>query len=165
MEHRTALTLKSGDSITLPGLSPKVIGPIQQLSWDQYRIRLDEKWVESTVLGIRVDTSNGQQRTPERHDGPWEHANETKAPLPERLREVSLELHIHGHSTTTTPLLAGLYGEAALAIQGGNYDPDSRILVDKLCRRVVLGTDGDERVDIELLEESAALLSPTPKLK
>lgn len=69
MEHRSALTLKSGDLISIPGLGTKVIGAIHQVSHDRYQIRLDEKFVESVRIEIVVN--DGEHRSPERHDGPW----------------------------------------------------------------------------------------------
>jgi hypothetical protein len=64
-EYRSAITLKAGDVMTLPGVGTKLVGAINQLDFDRYQIRLDEKFVESIVVDVRVQ--NGEQRTPERH--------------------------------------------------------------------------------------------------
>jgi hypothetical protein len=69
MEHRSALTLKAGDLITVPGLGTKTIGAINQVRHDRYQLRLDEKFVESVTADIVI--TNGEHRSPERHDGPW----------------------------------------------------------------------------------------------
>lgn len=63
-EYRSALTLKPGDVITIPGVGTRLIGAVDQIDFDRYRIRLDEKFVESLYVDIRT---NGEQRTPERH--------------------------------------------------------------------------------------------------
>jgi hypothetical protein len=64
-EHRSALTLKAGDVLDLPGIGQKVLGAIEQLDFDRYRLRLDQKFVEPVF--IEVSVASGEQRTPERH--------------------------------------------------------------------------------------------------
>lgn len=71
MEYRSAITLKPFDTIDIPGIGPKQIGAIDQVDHDRYRIRLDEKFVESVVIDV-VTQSAPEQRSPERHEGPWE---------------------------------------------------------------------------------------------
>jgi hypothetical protein len=66
MEYRSALTLKAGDLITVPGLGTKRIGAINQVSHDRYQLRLDQKFTESVDVDIVI--TNGEQRSPERHD-------------------------------------------------------------------------------------------------
>jgi hypothetical protein len=68
MEHRSAVTLKAGDLISIPGLGTKTIGVINQVDHDRYLIRLDEKFAESVDVDIVI--ANGEHRSPERHDGP-----------------------------------------------------------------------------------------------
>lgn len=69
MEHRSALTLKPGDLIDIPGLGTKTIGAVHQIRHDRYQIRLDEKFVESVKIDVVVN--DGEPRSPERHDGAW----------------------------------------------------------------------------------------------
>ncbi|MFJ2662633.1 hypothetical protein [Arthrobacter koreensis] len=69
MEFRSSLTLKPFDVITLPGIGTKTVGSITQTGHDRYQLRLDEKFVESVTIDVRI--SNGEQRSPERHEGPW----------------------------------------------------------------------------------------------
>jgi hypothetical protein len=69
MEHRSAVTLKAGDLISFPGIGTKVIGAVNQVHHDRYEIRLDEKFAESVNVDIVI--TNGEHRSPERHDGPW----------------------------------------------------------------------------------------------
>ncbi|MCI4659718.1 hypothetical protein [Cryobacterium zhongshanensis] len=65
-DHRSALTLKPGDELTIPGIGTKRIGAVNQLDFDRYQIRLDGKFVESVV--VEVSVPSGEQRTPERHE-------------------------------------------------------------------------------------------------
>lgn len=68
-EHCSALTLKRGDVINIPGLGSKLIGVIDQVSHDRYRIRLDEKFAPS--VDVELVVTDGESRSPEAHDGPW----------------------------------------------------------------------------------------------
>lgn len=71
MEYRSALTLKPFDTIEIPGIGTKQIGAIEQIRENRYRIRLEEKFVESIVIDV-LTQSAPEQRTPERHEGPWQ---------------------------------------------------------------------------------------------
>jgi len=68
-EYCSALTLKRGDVISIPGLGSKLIGAINQVSHDRYSIRLDEKFAPS--VDVELVVTDGEPRSPERHDGRW----------------------------------------------------------------------------------------------
>lgn len=157
MELRSAITLKPGDLLSIPGIGTKQIRAIDQVRHDRYRIKLDEKFKESVEISIVI--GNGEHRSPERHDGPWDENADRMVALSGRLQEAAVDLHLHGYTTANTPLLAGLHQETAIALEEGARDANALPLIDRLCRRAVLGTKGDETVDIELLEESAKFLS------
>lgn len=157
MEFRSAITLKRGDVITIPGIGARMITAIDQIRHDRYTIKLDEKFKESVEINIVI--GNGEHRSPERHDGPWDENADRMVTLPGRLQEAASDLHLHGYTIANTPLLAGLHQEAAIALEEGAHDASVLPLIDRLCRRAVLGTRGDETIDIELLEESAKVLS------
>lgn len=105
MEHRSAITLKPFDVISIPGLGTKIIGAIHQTSHYRYQIRLDEKFTESVT--VEVDISNGEQRTPERHDGPWRPAG-----MDNSIADLQTSDQIYRAMGTTEPaFLAGLEGK------------------------------------------------------
>lgn len=66
MEYRSAITLMTGDVISIPGLGEKHIGAIHQSNHDRYQLRLDEKFVESVTVDVFI--TNGEHRSPERRD-------------------------------------------------------------------------------------------------
>lgn len=63
MEYRSAITLKAGDLIPVPGLGTKTVGAINQVRHDRYQLRLDEKFAESVDVEIVITT--GEHRSPE----------------------------------------------------------------------------------------------------
>jgi hypothetical protein len=67
MNYRSAITLKHGDVISVPGIGTKIIGAIDQIRHDRYRLRLEEKFVAAVEVDVVIST--GEHRSPERPDG------------------------------------------------------------------------------------------------
>ncbi|KIA73479.1 hypothetical protein ANMWB30_24060 [Arthrobacter sp. MWB30] len=68
MEHRSAITLKAYDVISIPGIGNRYLLAIHRIRDDRYQLRLDEKFMESITVDVAV--SNGGHRSPERQQDP-----------------------------------------------------------------------------------------------
>ena len=63
MEHRSALTLKPGDVLDIPGVGVREITAISQAKDDRYLIRISMKFEPD--VSIVVSTRTSEPRTPE----------------------------------------------------------------------------------------------------
>lgn len=102
MEYCSALTLKPFDTITIPGLGTKRIGAIHQTGDYEYQLRLDGKFVASVTVDVPI--ASDEQRSPERHEGPWHVRQQARQPAPDPQRERWLD------AVAQEALLAGLEG-------------------------------------------------------
>lgn len=82
--------------------------------------------------------------------------------LPDRLKQASLNVHVHGIEKIGPGVIEGLCREAAVDLHERRQSRDM-FLLDKLCRSAVLGIEDDESSIMDLLDEAAEALEEKAK--